>query len=169
MINSYRDAYNDTIEDKQRRTFAGMLTCADDGIGNVTRVLNETGILDDAIGWPFLSFLLFSLIYFFVVIITTDNGGPTTTNDGIGSRNWPLRGGKHRFVHVCNICCFILLRFGIFSIWEGGTRGIGIIWSKKFLPQAKNNTYFNLIHAADWMPTLLNAAGIERPKVINIF
>ena len=42
------------------------------------------------------------------IVFTADNGGPTTTGDGVGARNWPLRGGKH-------------------SVWEGGTRVTGII------------------------------------------
>ena len=66
-------------------------------------------------------------------VFTSDNGGPTTTNDGIGARNWPLRGGKH-------------------SIWEGGTRAIAVIstgpQSKVLNPKMKGKHYYGLMHGA---------------------
>ena len=43
---SYKDAYNGIIEDEHRRTFAGMLSCADEGIGNVTTALDAKGMLE---------------------------------------------------------------------------------------------------------------------------
>jgi arylsulfatase B/arylsulfatase I/J len=43
---SYKDAYNGIIQDGHRRTFAGMLSCADEGIGNVTRALDAKGMLE---------------------------------------------------------------------------------------------------------------------------
>ena len=73
----YAEAYNATIPDKKRRTFAGMLSAVDEGIGNVTAALDAKGMLDDTL-----------------IVFTTDNGGPTTTGDGVGARNWPLRGGQ---------------------------------------------------------------------------
>ena len=30
-----------------------------------------------------------------IIVFTADNGGPTTTGDAVGSRNFPLKGGKH--------------------------------------------------------------------------
>ena len=35
----YQDAYEGIIQDKDRQEFAGMLTCMDEGIGNVTAAL----------------------------------------------------------------------------------------------------------------------------------
>ena len=63
----------DSIPDKYRRTFCGMLRAADEGIANIMKCLQEKHLLDDAI-----------------IIFTTDNGGQTHQ----GSRNWPLRGNK---------------------------------------------------------------------------
>jgi hypothetical protein len=77
----YADKYNDTIQDNDRRQFAGMLTCMDEGIGNFTAALSDNNMLDN-------TFIIFS----------TDNGGPvpdTPGGDYVGSRNYPLRGGKH--------------------------------------------------------------------------
>eukprot|EP00051_Salpingoeca_urceolata_P032885 m.17902 g.17902 ORF g.17902 m.17902 type:complete len:312 (-) comp5572_c0_seq1:77-1012(-) len=74
-----------------------------------------------------------------IVVFTTDNGGPTTTGDGVGARNWPLRGGKH-------------------SIFEGGVRGTALIRAPKL--KEKNSLYPHLMHGADWLPTLCDAVGI---------
>ena len=41
----YESKYNDTISDPKRRTFAGMLSCVDEGIGNVTRELERRDML----------------------------------------------------------------------------------------------------------------------------
>ena len=56
-----------------RTTFCGMMKALDEGIGNITTTLKDTGHLDDTI-----------------IILTTDNGGQTAR----GSSNLPLRGGK---------------------------------------------------------------------------
>jgi len=119
----YMDAYNTTIADPMRRKFAGMLSCMDEGLANVTETLQARGMMDNTL-----------------VVFTTDNGGPINTGDGIGARNWPLRGAKH-------------------SIWEGGTRGTALI-SGKMLKQ-KGYTFTHLMHGADWMPTMGALAGFD--------
>lgn len=72
------------------------------------------------------------------------NGGPTTTGDAVGSRNFPLKGGKH-------------------SIWEGGTRATACVWSPSHLGTNPDKSHYllydNLMHASDWLPTLVLAAG----------
>lgn len=75
---SYIGPYTHTIANAKRRTFAGMLSCMDEGLGNVTAALKSAGLFDNLI-----------------TVFTTDNGGPTTTGDGVGAQNWPLKGGKH--------------------------------------------------------------------------
>ena len=62
-----------SLSNNYRRTFCGMLRAADEGIGNITKLLQERDVMDDTI-----------------IIFTTDNGGQTHQ----GSRNWPLRGNK---------------------------------------------------------------------------
>lgn len=54
-----------------------MLSAADEGIGNITRVLQQLGMWKDT-----------------VVVFTTDNGGPTSVCAIQGSSNFPKRGGK---------------------------------------------------------------------------
>ena len=58
---------------KKRRKFCAILVALDEGIGTVTKLLEEKNMLDNTI-----------------IIFTTDNGGQTHK----GSSNWPLRAGK---------------------------------------------------------------------------
>lgn len=95
---SYIDKYNETIPAGYRRTFAGMLDCLDEGIGNVTAALASSGLLDNTL-----------------ILFVADNGGPITEpncpicGDHTGTTNYPLRGGKH-------------------SLWEGGVRVTAAAW-----------------------------------------
>lgn len=66
-----------SIEDKKRRTYAGMLSAMDDAIGKVLKAVRDTGNEEK------------TLIYFI-----SDNGGPIVRNAPNSSRNTPLRGGK---------------------------------------------------------------------------
>ena len=59
---------------KKRQKFCGLLRATDEGIGNITSLLQEKNLLDNT-----------------VIIFTTDNGGQTKK----GSSNWPLRGNKN--------------------------------------------------------------------------
>ncbi|XP_077994621.1 arylsulfatase I-like [Glandiceps talaboti] len=65
------------IQDENRRTFAGMVSALDDSIGNITKVLKETGLYNNS-----------------VIIFSTDNGGPPAGFDMNYASNWPLRGTK---------------------------------------------------------------------------
>ena len=66
------------IEDKQRRTYAAMMSAMDDAIGVVRRKLAETGQDKNTL-----------------VIFISDNGGPTMKGVTVnGSVNTPLRGSK---------------------------------------------------------------------------
>ena len=112
--------YARTIRDKKRRIFAGMVSSLDSGIGNVTAALKRNGYLDNTL-----------------IIFSADNGGPTVSTDGIGSRNWPLRGGKH-------------------SLYEGGTRAVAFITGYGI---HKRKPYGHMIHIVDWFSTLADVAG----------
>ena len=62
------------IEDKDRRTYAAMVSCVDDGVGRVMKTLSKRGILEDTI-----------------IVFLSDNGGAISKN---ASSNGPLRGAK---------------------------------------------------------------------------
>ncbi|CAK9005421.1 Arylsulfatase I (ASI) [Durusdinium trenchii] len=79
-----------------------------------------------------------------IVIATTDNGGAIHECMPNGASNYPLRGGK----------C---------SVWEGGTRGTALIYAPSVLPY--QGLFRGLFHAADWLPTLLCAAGAKSYQV----
>jgi arylsulfatase A-like enzyme len=76
----YIERYSNRTGNKwnmQRKIYAGMLTAADEAIGQVVRAYQEAGLWSDTL-----------------VIFTTDNGGPTTTGCVTGASNYPKRGGK---------------------------------------------------------------------------
>lgn len=86
-----------------------------------------------------------------LIIFTTDNGGPLADphcprgqcNTGQGSNNWPRRGGKH-------------------SMWEGGVRGPAFV---RYPAAIKPGRWGGLMHAVDWMPSILEGVGISaRPR-----
>lgn len=68
------EARNSHIKDPKRRTYAGMMTALDDGVGRVMAELDRLGLSDD------------TLVFFL-----SDNGGPTAKTT---SRNDPFRGVK---------------------------------------------------------------------------
>ena len=85
-----------------------------------------------------------------IVIFTTDNGGatggPNGRIDGSFGNNWPLRGTKY-------------------TLWDGGIRGVGLIWSPLLKKTAFS--YDGLFHMTDWLPTLYAAAGGDVSSLPN--
>ncbi|XP_039746212.1 arylsulfatase I isoform X2 [Pararge aegeria] len=73
-----------------------------------------------------------------IVIFTTDNGGPAEGFNDNAASNYPLRGVKN-------------------TLWEGGVRGAGLIWSP--LIEKKSRVARQRFHLVDWLPTLLSAVG----------
>eukprot|EP01084_Bolivina_argentea_P102820 184186_1 len=126
------EPYTKTIPDKKRRNFAGMVSVMDSGIGNITATLKKYGFLGNDGNT--------------IVIFSADNGGPTTTGDSVGASNYPLRGGKH-------------------SIWEGGTRVTAWFYATPDIVSPNLATigknYSQLMHMVDWLPTVLEAAGVS--------
>jgi arylsulfatase A-like enzyme len=67
-----------SISDKQRRTYAAMMSAMDDAIGRVRKKLDQAGIADNTL-----------------VTFISDNGGPTMPGTTMNaSSNKPLRGSK---------------------------------------------------------------------------
>lgn len=74
-----------------------------------------------------------------IIVFSTDNGGPAEGFNLNAASNWPLRGVKN-------------------TLWEGGVRGAGFIWTAALKDKARrvSNQY---LQVADWLPTLYAAAG----------
>eukprot|EP00927_Polykrikos_kofoidii_P036729 TRINITY_DN309_c0_g1_i5.p1 TRINITY_DN309_c0_g1~~TRINITY_DN309_c0_g1_i5.p1 ORF type:complete len:421 (-),score=41.93 TRINITY_DN309_c0_g1_i5:52-1293(-) len=88
-----------------------------------------------------------------LIIFSSDNGGAISTNevavDDVGSSNWPLRGGKH-------------------TLYEGGVRVSGIVWAGWWANAERRWSHYDgLMGAVDWIPTLLEAAGIPRSSDLD--
>ncbi|KAF4527454.1 hypothetical protein B566_EDAN016257 [Ephemera danica] len=77
-----------------------------------------------------------------IIIFSTDNGGAAAGYNFNAASNWPLRGNKN-------------------TIWQGGVRGTGCIWSP--LVPANPRVSTQAMHVQDWLPTLLGALG-EAPN-----
>ncbi|KAJ8670681.1 hypothetical protein QAD02_001940 [Eretmocerus hayati] len=73
-----------------------------------------------------------------IVIFTTDNGGPAGGFNLNAASNWPLRGVKD-------------------TLFEGGVRGVGLVWSSSITrPGRIANQTFSIV---DWLPTLFKVSG----------
>ncbi|KAL0280628.1 UNVERIFIED_CONTAM: hypothetical protein PYX00_001860 [Menopon gallinae] len=81
-----------------------------------------------------------------IIVFSTDNGGPAAGFDDNAASNWPLRGVKA-------------------TLWQGGVKAAGFIWSP-LLPSGVISK--GLMHAADWLPTLLHAATGKDPLLTRI-
>lgn len=120
----YENLYSH-IQNKDRRTYNGMVTAMDQSIGTILSALNKYKMLHNSI-----------------IVFTTDNGGAAH----IAGSNLPLRGSKT-------------------TLWEGGTRGVAFVYSKRLFKKAY--THNGLFHAVDWVPTLVAAAGGEQDKSLD--
>ncbi|KAI3386373.1 hypothetical protein SNEBB_001233 [Seison nebaliae] len=96
--------------------------------------------LDDMIGDILLKLDESKILQNSIIVLTTDNGGGLIDIDGTASSNWPLRGAKR-------------------TAWEGGTRGLGLIWSSLFSNRNRGKELNEYVHITDWLPTFYSAAG----------
>lgn len=94
--------------------------------------------LDDSVGAVVKALQKRNMLENSIIIFSTDNGGPAAGFNLNAASNYPLRGVKN-------------------TLWEGGVRGAGLIWSP--LIKKKRRVAKQLFHITDWMPTLLKAAG----------
>ncbi|XP_023030806.1 arylsulfatase B [Drosophila willistoni] len=73
-----------------------------------------------------------------IIVFATDNGGAAEGFNLNFASNYPLRGVKN-------------------TLWEGGVRGVGLLWSQRYLkrPRVAEQT----MHITDWLPTFVEVAG----------
>lgn len=81
-----------------------------------------------------------------IIIFSSDNGGPAQGFNLNFASNYPLKGVKN-------------------TLWEGGVRAAGLIWSP--LLNSRQRVANQTIHISDWLPTLLEAAG-GAPALSNL-
>ncbi|XP_033334236.2 arylsulfatase B [Megalopta genalis] len=95
--------------------------------------------LDDSVGRVVDALRAKGMLQDTIIVFSTDNGGAPAGFNLNAASNWPLRGGKN-------------------TLWEGGVRGVGLVWSARWLNHhgVISSSYF---HVTDWLPTLLSAAG----------
>ncbi|XP_037075366.1 arylsulfatase I-like [Pollicipes pollicipes] len=94
--------------------------------------------LDASVGRVVSALAAAGLLNDTLLVFTTDNGGAVGGVDASAASNWPLRGGKY-------------------TLWEGGVRGTGLVWSPR-LPR-RSRPLSRAVHVTDWLPTLYEAAG----------
>ncbi|XP_042228154.1 arylsulfatase B-like [Homarus americanus] len=94
--------------------------------------------LDESVGRVVEALDARRMLYNSVILFTTDNGGPAAGFNQNAASNWPLRGVKA-------------------SVWEGGVRGAGLLWSPHI--QNPGRVAHQMVHITDWLPTLISAAG----------
>lgn len=79
-----------------------------------------------------------------IIVFISDNGAPSVGVFQNWGSNYPLRGIKA-------------------TLWEGGVRGVALIWSPLLLQPSRVSE--ELMHVSDWLPTLYSAAGGDVTKL----
>merc|ERR1711963_393899 len=100
--------------------------------------------MDDAVGEVVAALKETDMFENTMIVFMSDNGGPTG-HGGHAANNWPLRGAKG-------------------SLWEGGTRTPAFIHQPGVLAPREEQ---GLMHVTDWLPTLLEAVGLNAPVGID--
>ena len=94
--------------------------------------------LDESVGRVVAALQTAGMLENSIIVFTTDNGGPAAGFDINHASNWPLRGVKD-------------------TLWEGGVRGAGFVWSP--LLERPGRVSHQLMNIQDWLPSLVRAAG----------
>ncbi|XP_044255571.1 arylsulfatase J isoform X1 [Tribolium madens] len=104
--------------------------------------------LDDSVGAVIESLSKKGMLKNSIIIFSTDNGGAAAGFNLNAASNFPLRGVKN-------------------TLWEGGVRGAGLLWSP--LIKQPQRVAHQFMHISDWLPTLLSAVGANsRYNIKNI-
>ena len=98
------------------------------------KFLGMVTAMDEAVGQVIKSLKDGGMLENTVIVFMSDNGGPIDQ----GADNHPLRGSKG-------------------SLWEGGTRTPAFISGNTLTPRTENRMF----HITDWLPTLMDLAGIQ--------
>lgn len=104
--------------------------------------------MDESVGRVVSALEEANMLHNSIIVFLSDNGAPTIGRYPNWGSNFPLRGIKE-------------------TLWEGGVRGAGFIWSPLLnqVPRVSNQ----LMHITDWLPTLYSAAGGSLAISLNLF
>uniref|UniRef100_X1YV82 Sulfatase N-terminal domain-containing protein n=1 Tax=Capitella teleta TaxID=283909 RepID=X1YV82_CAPTE len=108
---------------------------------NRVKLAGMISALDDSVGNLTKALHANGMLNNTIIVFSTDNGAPHQGDkDFTTGSNFPLRGSKD-------------------TVWEGGMRGAGFVWS----PLLKKSGYVSnhMMQIADWLPTLLEASGYD--------
>ncbi|XP_047351351.1 arylsulfatase J isoform X1 [Vespa velutina] len=114
---------------------------------NRRRFAGMLTVLDQSVGHVVKALYEKDLLKNTVIIFSTDNGGPAAGFNLNAASNWPLRGVKN-------------------TLWEGGVRGAGLLWSPYLNHPGRISK--QMIHITDWLPTILSIAGSDTSNLTNI-
>ncbi|XP_028025989.1 arylsulfatase I [Bombyx mandarina] len=103
--------------------------------------------LDESVGKVVKALHTQGLLENSIVVFSTDNGGPAAGFNDNAASNYPLKGVKN-------------------TLWEGGVRGAGFLWSP--LLDSKARVAYQKMHISDWLPTLYSAAGGDLSVLENL-
>ncbi|KAH8401742.1 hypothetical protein KR009_007590 [Drosophila setifemur] len=132
----------------KRRKFAGFTIILDFEFINIQNILFLAMVakMDESVGLIVDQLRNSNMLENSIIIFSSDNGGPAQGFNLNFASNYPLKGVKN-------------------TLWEGGVRAAGLIWSPllKKSQRVANQT----MHITDWLPTLLEAAG-GAPALANL-
>ncbi|KAK0093577.1 hypothetical protein PV326_013202 [Microctonus aethiopoides] len=94
--------------------------------------------LDESVGKIVDTLKRQSMLENTVIIFSTDNGGPAAGFNENSASNFPLKGVKN-------------------TLWEGGVRGTGLLWTPKLLNPGR--VHNGVMDITDWLPTILRLTG----------
>ncbi|XP_077513639.1 arylsulfatase B-like isoform X2 [Amblyomma americanum] len=122
-----------------------------DFIGHRNRTIyaGMVSALDESVGKIFAALQDRGILDDTFFIFCSDNGAAATFYDANAASPWPLRGEK-------------------FTLWEGGVRAPGFLWTAKKLWTGAGSDYDHFFHATDWLPTLYELAGGDLSQLADI-
>ena len=122
--------------------YAAMVESLDDGVGRVLAALDECGLADNTI-----------------IVFFSDNGGVSWSGKGGDANHKSIRFQADMAAPPTSN---LPLRNGKASLYEGGVREpCLVVWPGVTKAGAVNDT---VIQSIDWMPTLLDMAGVPLPS-----
>lgn len=81
-----------------------------------------------------------------ILVFTTLTGGTKGNNFYTWPSTYPFRGGNG-------------------TLWEGGSRGLGFVYSNRI--QRRGRVSYGLVHITDWLPTIFRLAGGNPDHVVE--